>query len=352
MDTLAPDTLARRFERFARYECHGSSPLYERLALGIAADPELLALAARCRPGQPAPNLLLAAVHDLLLDSAAHPLAAYYPSVSGSPPPDDDPYPAFQAFCLANRAAIEHLVTTRLVQTNEVRRCACLVPAFALVAARAGDRPLALVEIGASAGLNLLWDRYGYDYGDGRRTGDTTSPVQIPCSPRGAVAPPLPESLPVVAFRAGIDLHPIDVRDPAEVRCLRALVWPEHADRADRLLRAVALAQGEPPRLLAGDALDLLPDLLSQVPAETALCVYHTHTVNQFAPAARERLSAILAEHGRRRDLYRVSIEAEADGRVVLRLAAFEAARHSEADLASCDPHGGWIEWLQRGSPP
>lgn len=165
------------------------------------------------------------------------------------------------------------------------------------------------------------------------------------------MAPPLPESLPAVAFRAGIDLHPIDVRDPAEVRWLRALVWPEHADRADRLLRAVALAQGEPPRLLAGDALDLLPDLLSQVPAETALCVYHTHTVNQFAPAARERLSAILTEHGRRRDLYRVSIEAEADGRVVLRLAAFEAGRRTEENLASCDPHGGWIEWLQRGAP-
>src|SRR5262245_59382616 len=152
--TGSEDRLAQTFRRFGERECVPSSPLYGRLAIGIAGDAELLAIAATAR-ARPVPNLFLAAVQFLLLQGIEHPLAAFYPGISGGTGgnPADDPFPVLCAFCLEHAGAIEQLLMTRRVQTNEVRRCACLLPAFAIAARRLGDRPLALVEIGASAGL-------------------------------------------------------------------------------------------------------------------------------------------------------------------------------------------------------
>jgi hypothetical protein len=243
--------LAQRFERFARRECH-VSPLYERLSLGIAHDPELLDIAARAQPGQPVPNLFLAAVHFLLLRGVQHPLAAFYPSLSAITPPSADPYPSFRAFCLEHRGQLLELISTRLVQTNEVRRCGCLLPAFAMVSSRTQGRPSALVEIGASAGLNLLWDRYGYDYGEDRRYGDPRSPVQIACMLHGERRPPLPAALPATGMRLGIDLHPIDICDPDAALWLRALVWPDERGGTELLQEALRIANQAPPRLIAG----------------------------------------------------------------------------------------------------
>src|SRR5215475_14191641 len=88
------DNLSRRFERFARRECH-VSPLYERLSLGIANDPELLTIAAQAKSGQPVPNLFLGAVHFMLLGGAQHPLAHFYPSIPPTASSLADPYPSF-----------------------------------------------------------------------------------------------------------------------------------------------------------------------------------------------------------------------------------------------------------------
>jgi len=339
------ETLARRFERFARRECHVSR-LYERLSRGIAQDPEVLGIAVQTQPGQPVPNLFFGAVHFLLLQEVAHPLAAYYPSLTPTPPPAVDPYPTFHAFCLEHREALLRLISYRLVQTNEVRRCGCLLPAFALIASRQPDRPLALVEIGASAGLNLLWDRYGYDYGEGGRCGDPRSPVQITCGLRGGARPPLPRVFPSVATRVGIDLNPIDVRDPDAVLWLRALVWPDEIGRAELLQKALGIAQQSPPRLLGGDATERLADVLAAIPDDQHLCVFHTHTVNQFAPEARTRLSTLLAEHAHTRDLSRVSIEWLGAEHPRLECTHFEAGATTEELLAFCGSHGEWLEWL------
>lgn len=163
------EELSQIFERSANEEFHNSSPLYEHLSLAIAKDPEMLSLAAHCRKGERAPNLFFAAVHLLFLKGTRHPLSLYYQGLSGSSLGTDDPYPTFRSFCLEYDEEIRSLISARMVQTNEVSRCACLVPAFVLVSRGAKGRPLHLVEIGASAGLNLLWDRYAYDYGEMRR---------------------------------------------------------------------------------------------------------------------------------------------------------------------------------------
>ncbi|MGH2598617.1 MAG: DUF2332 domain-containing protein [Dehalococcoidia bacterium] len=346
--TASPqDALARRFERFARLECHGSSPLYERLSLGIAADPDLLALAARARAGQPTPNLFVGAVHALLLGGVQHPLARFYPSLTPDPDREGDPYPSFRNFCLDHAEQIRALIATRLVQTNEVRRCALLLPAFAVVAQRTEDRPPAVVEVGASAGLNLLWDRYTYDYGDGAVAGDPFSPVRITCAVRGPHRPPVPVVMPRVVARIGIDLNPIDVRDADAVAWLRALIWPEHSERATLLAQAIAMVQAEPPSLIAGDALAVLPGVLDGVPEDAALCVVHTHTLNQFSSEAWERFTALIDAYGARRDLYRISIAdlfGEGDD-PLLGLVTYENGVKQEQVLAACDAHGRWIAW-------
>jgi hypothetical protein len=233
-----------------------------------------------------------------------------------------------------------------LVQTNEVRRCGCLLPAFTHVTQQAGGRPLALVEIGASAGLNLLWDRYGYNYGIGRRYGNPRSPVQIVCGLRGDQHLPLPDVWPVVTMRVGLDLNPIDVRDPDAALWLRALVWPDEVGRAELLQQAVQVAQQDPPRLLAGDALDILPEVLATIPPDQAVCVFHTHTINQFPAEARARLTTLLANHAFGRKLYRVAIEWLGETHPRLELISYEDGVKTEHLLAYCDSHGEWLEWL------
>ena len=221
-----------------------------------------------------------------------------------------------------------------------VERCGLLLPAFGIIARRSGGKPLALVEVGASAGLNLLWDRYRFDYGGGRRWGSAASPVRIETELRGAHEPPLPEEALAVAERTGIDLNPIDVHDSDAVQWLRALVWPEERQQLQRLDAAVALARTTPPTLLKGDALDLLPRVLSSAPQRAALCVYHTHTLNQFSPEARRRFARLLAEAGAERDLYWLSSEyrptASGDPSPTLTLVAFENGERQEQDAPDC----------------
>lgn len=266
--------LAGQFTRFKDY-C-GTSPLYARLSRAVAADDILLALAARARPGQPPPNLLFAAVHFLLLSNVKHPLAAFYPSVGGTD--DGDPLPAFRDFCRVYAREIEEILLTRRVQTNEVRRCAILLPAFGQI-----GKTLNLIEIGASAGLNLLWDKYAYDYGDAGKTG--AGMLTLTCEARSKV--PVPKTMPTVTGRMGLDLNPVDVTDADAVLWLRALIWPEHGERMERLTQAVEIARQNPPELRAGDALDLLPQAFADTPDEATLTVFHSFTVNQFSPEMR-----------------------------------------------------------------
>jgi len=344
---LPLEVLARHFQWFAEREAEPAfSPLYARLCRGIAADPEVLALAADTPPDQPAPNLLLGAVHYLLLGGVTHPLAAFYPSLSSSPDPGDA-YPAFHRFCLDHAADIRELLLTRRVQTNEVARCACLLPAFALVARQKPGAPLSLIEIGASAGLNLLWDRYGYDYDNGRRYGIPDSPLQIPCIWRGDILPPLPSPLPEAAFRVGIDLRPVDTSDSDAVLWLRALIWPEHHERVSRLQQALEIARTHRPEVIAGDALNLLPEIVVQAPRNTTLGIFHSLTIYQFTAEQRERLTSQLLELSMQRAIFRIAFERDLRAEhPQLRLFSYTRGIAAEQVLANCSAHGRWLEWL------
>lgn len=342
-------TLAARFQRFAEVEC-GNSPLYHSLASQIAGDEAVLRLAAQAT-SEPKPNLLLAAVHYLLLTGEPHDLRQFYPTLGGSFDLVDGLYPAFRSFCLANEHRIFEILQTHRVQTNEVARAAVLLPALGIVAARTKGAPLALIEVGTSAGLLLNVDRYAYDYGSGLTCGDPVSPVRLACESRGEAPPPLPAQMPAIALRVGIDLFPIDVRQPEAADWLRALVWADQTGRFDRLNRAIGLAQLHPPALVAGDAFAALPPVLQAVPADAATCLVHCHTLNQFPPEARERFVALLAAASQERDLYQIALEyrpGEPWPNVTLQTFRAGALVHS-VQLATYQAHGDWVDWtLQR----
>ncbi len=335
------------FEQFARVEAPDlDSPTYAVLAAGVAGDGELLELAAERQQGQPAPNMLFGAVQYLLLQGVEHPLAAHYPILSGPEPPPGSAFPPFRAFCLEHRERVADLIATRRTQTQVVRRCTCLLPAFGLVY-REARAPLALIDVGASAGLNLNFDRYAYRYlRAGRevlRWGSGGAAVDLEADLRGPGTPPAPPRDIPVASRHGIDVNPIDLADPDELLWLRALIWPEHVERHAQLVDAAAELKDSPISLHRGDASTDLPRLLERVPAETALVVYSTIALYQIPRDGRQRIAAALEARTRERPVWRVALEGVHPPS--LTLTRYLGGSGETELLARASPHGWWIEW-------
>jgi hypothetical protein len=331
---------------FGRADLPNASPLYAWLALRAADDREILRLVLHANTRPQRPHMLFAAVQYLLLSGVQDELVEFYPNFATEPRAREESYPYFRAFCLKHADEISGLVTTYGVQNNEVGRCADLLLAFDMVAQRGGGKPLAMIELGPSAGLNMLWDRYGYDYGAVGYVGDRASPVQLHCEPRGDVQLPLPMAIPAVCWRMGIDLNPIDVHDERAVRWLRALIWPEHQDRALRIEAAIAMAQQHQMPIVAGDAVDRLPEVLAQVPAGATLCIYHSYALNQTPVPVREHIFAQIADFAQTRELFRVAEEWYAG----MRQAELELFWHRGGEiqcekLAECEGHGRWIKF-------
>lgn len=339
------EDLAEEFERYAGW-ASDVTPLYETLASAVAADERLLEIAAETRDGQPAPQLLLAAVHSLLLGGREHELAAFYPSCGGDDR-DGDPTDAFRDFCLSDEDRIRDLLSARRVQTNDVGRGSVLAPAFERVARTTEAGPLAMVELGASAGLNLSWDRYRFEYDGVGAVGDPDSPVEIATEVRGHDRPPVPAAFPPVAHRVGIDLNPLDVTDPADAHWLRALVHPDQRRRRERLEAALDTVRRDPPELVEGDALDELPGVLAAAPDEATLVVFSTHLLYQLDEETVADLRALLAERGSERPVHWLSIDpTEGLGEPVYRRVTFDGGEARESRLARFEPYGEWIRWL------
>ncbi|MFN2556087.1 MAG: DUF2332 domain-containing protein [Nitriliruptorales bacterium] len=356
------EALARCFRHFAVEQARGRSPLYGRLADDISGRPEVASVLLEAPPDQRRPTLLFAAVHDLLLGGVEHPLASYYPSVGGRREPDEALLLIFHDFCAAHDAVLRSMVSTRRTQTNEVRRSAALLPALQHAAQDAGA-PFALVEIGTSAGLNLLMDRFAYRY-DARRVGPPEAMVVIDTHLRSGRSPPILDSALPAERRIGVDLHPLDVRLPADARWLRACVWPDDLDRLRLLDAAVGLARRHPPELVAGHALQALPDVAERLPDGLELCVFHSSTLAYFSGEERRRFIELLRSLSHARSLWWISLEApfiepfdrqapsafedEVEGlSYLVALSRLEDGRRvSDQLLGRSDPHGKWLEWI------
>jgi hypothetical protein len=326
------------------------APLYTRIVEGIAQDDDLKALASTVRKGQPMANILLAAVHFLLLRGADHPLRRLYPNLNSDARPNiDGAFPLFRDFVERHRAELALLIATKITNTNEVGRSAFLHAGFRAAAAQVGG-PLHLVEIGPSAGLNQRWDSYRVNYRGGYEVfavGPADSKVVIDTELRGVRIPPYGKT-PEIGSRIGLELNPVDLADPDQRDWLRALVWPDHLARFAQLENALTMAEGWMPNIRVGDALISLPEVLSEIPAAEPVCVYHTFVTYQFSTEMREALDDMLVGMSVRRPLHRLSIEGTLSGDAPMLLYSYRDGVKDKQMLANCSPHGSWLEWRLR----
>jgi hypothetical protein len=328
------------------------SPFYAHLYHQVQQDPELAPFLNMIDPSQPNPILFFSVVNFLVLRDRGHPLARFYPYLTPTPREPQEAYPFFRAFCLAHQRELDALLPTVRLQTNEVGRCAQLLPAFEIVFQRGGGRPLNLIEIGCSAGLNLNWPHYGYRYGE-RMIGDQTSPVQVNCTLAGEHMPPLPSVLPAVAQCQGIELFPLDLTTEHDIRWLRAAIWPEELERYRLLDAALQVAQRHPPQVLQGEACNRLPELLVAIPAEQTLCIWHSFALNQGPAEVRDQIIQMLCASSVERTIYRISLEVNPtkSGKPRLELFTYHRGDLFQYEwLAECDFHGTSLEWLAPGN--
>lgn len=274
---LDAETVRDHYRKFSRYEAVGTSPVYATWAAGVAEDDDVIKLLLTLPKPKRQANLLFAAARHLGAGEGG--------------------YERLRAWLLEHWGATRELMLTRSTQTNEAGRCAVLLPALARI-----ERPLSLIEVGASAGLCLYPDRYSYTYRRDHagptesetvtlhpRTGP--SGVDLDCELINAAAP---DRLPEVAWRAGIDLNPLDVTDADQRKWLNSLIWREHDARRERLSAAAEIAAAEPPRLVAGDLLEAIEPLIAEAPAGTQVVVFHSAVLAYVSPDERERFAELM----------------------------------------------------------
>ena len=283
---------------------------YERLSEGIAGDEDTLRLLMQTPQEQRRPSLLLAAVNLLLASHPDSALAAYYPTHAGLRPVDAQLLPAFSAFCSEHRGDLVRLLREGSTQTNEIRRCVALRVGLAHVQRR-WPGPLALAEAGASAGLNLLFDRYRYRLGGDEPT-SAASQVVIGCELRGdAPAGRVLGAIPEVTSRLGIDREPVDLADPAARAWLEAFIWPERTDDLATLRAAIDVARTAPAlAVVRGDATTDTVRLLSGLPGNEPVVVFTASLLSYLTPGGRAAFAGQLRLAAGRRPVAWVFAEA------------------------------------------
>lgn len=309
---------SENYRRFAQLEAAGRSPAYQQLAEFVAEEAAVLEFLRQLPPVKRQPNLLFAAARYVL----------------GEPANPD----SLTWLIAENSAELAAVMYERRTQTNEAARCAVLLPALALI-----PGPLALIEVGAAAGLTLLVDYYSYNYGGELVRGLDPDAPTLSCEPTGAI--PIPGQVPEVAWRAGLDLDPLDPNNQADVEWLSCLIWPGEKGRDERLHAAAATARRHPVEIYRGDLFDDLPELAAKVPAGSTLVIYHTAVLAYVDEAKRHAFADLT------RSLGAIWLANEAPGVVVDALSScrsrgFMLARDGTEVLAQSDPHGSWIEWF------
>ncbi|MGC5171556.1 DUF2332 domain-containing protein [Microbacterium sp. DT81.1] len=326
----AAAAVAERYERFAREEAPGRSELYADWASGVAGDAVVAATLARIPANRRQPPLVFAVTRML-----------------GAPL---RPFGEWAAWLAEHADEVVAECTARSVQTNEPLRCAALLPALSLI-----DGPIALLEVGASAGLCLYPDRYGYRYtGSGGALVldpvDDPSPLVLETALRGDARPPL--RMPDVVWRAGIDLQPLDARVARDRAWLRGLVWPGESGREQRIEAALDVAAADPPHLVVGNAPEVLAEVAAAVrsaaPRGATLVITTPGVLAHIPRAGRERVIALARECG--------------DAWITLDAPALHESWDAPTDastwpaggfalaldgriLAAADPLGRWLEW-------
>ena len=292
------------------------------------------------------PLRLAGGLHFLALAGRAPEYSAHLPS------PDREPrwpeaWEAARAIVAREGAFLARFLESP-PQTNEVARAATLIGGFLTIARETG-RPLALAEIGASAGLLLNWDRYRYET-PGFCWGPTDARLVL--SPKW-FGPPPPLGPVEIVSRRGCDLAPLDLSDPEARLRLRSYVWPDQPARLAALDAALVVAEAHPPIVDRAGAADWLEKVLPARPSDAALVVHHSYVWPYLPEEEQDRVATLIAEAGARADAraplawLRMEQNAARDGMEVLLDLWPDAGRSEGARrrLAFCHPHGRWVDW-------
>lgn len=315
-------TTAQWYRTFAEVETLGQSPLFEEWAFGIAEDPMVVSLIDSLPLQKRQPNLVFASSRWV-----GAPLGAYS---------------EYRDWLLAHWPEVADVARARRTQTNEPRRCAAILPALALI-----PGPIALLELGASAGLCLYPDRYSYRFADGQWLHPESGPSTVTIETVASGDMPIPRVMPQIVWRAGIDLDPVDVRNEADLRWLETLVWPEQGERLVRIRAAAEIVSADPPLLVRGSAGEELEALASTAPLDATLVVL-TSAVLVYIPYL-ERMQLvenIRALGARWISLDGVGVLPDVDA---LRGEAIPGQFTLSLDgkpLADVGPHGQFVSWL------
>jgi hypothetical protein len=241
---------------------------------------------------------------------------------------------------------LRRFVAEQGVQTNEVQRCWMLLPCFLELAGRTGFSTFEVVEFGPSAGLLLYWDRYHYRYEAGD-WGDPGARLELRGEERRPVPPGLLKLRPIVRSRVGIDIEPVDVTSDEGALLLRSFVWADNVDRLKRLDAAIEVLRRDPPELVRGDFVELVPRYLEQRSPEALTVVMQIAAAGFLDDERREVLRRIYVDAGERGPLALVGTTDPTDGSddyYGLRI-TYWPGPESEI-VAHADFHGAWLEWL------
>ena len=289
--------------------------------------------------GHSLPLRIAGGLHALVLNHSSEALTAVYP-------PHDASDTALKDAVLAALEEHEAFLldwTDSPPQTNEVRRSAALI-AGARVAAKRFDLPIFLSELGASGGLNLMWDQYAVEI-DGRRYGPAVPAVTL--TPEWSGNPP-PDIEPEIAARAGVDLNPLSPKRGADLLRLTAYLWPDQPYRLQMTRAAASIATAEVAR---GDAIDWLAPRLQSAPAGHLHLIQHTVAWQYFPAEVQARGRALIEAAGAQatpnRPLAWLSMESDGDatGKVGAALILRLWPGDITLDLGRADFHGRWITW-------
>jgi hypothetical protein len=277
-------------------------------------------------------------LHALVRSGQDPALSAVYPPHAKD---DDILWPAVEAAMQRDETFIVERLKSA-PQTNEVRRSSALLPGFLTIAALTG-KPLVLSEVGASAGLNLQWDRYSYRLGD-FCWGDT-SPVDL--APRWE-GPPPPSAQIEVAERAGCDLNPLDPASEDDRLRLFSYIWADQQDRLDRTAAALEMATASGLKVEKADAADWLRKRLAIPRRGITHVIYHTIAWQYLPPALKAEGEALIAEAGSRATeaapLARLQLEADGKPEGAAIFLTLWPTRETR-EIGRADFHGRWLKW-------
>jgi hypothetical protein len=359
--------IARRWAGLLGASDAAQHPLYTELAELARHEPLLTELILAAPEDQQRPNLLLAALHDLALAAPDGPLAPWYPTArwlaatggldaEPAEPPPSSPLPegagsAVVRFLTAEREAVVELLRTRATQTNEVGRCAPLL--YGLSKLRPSDAPVALVDLGASAGLNLACDAYRVELGP-FHLGPPGSPVVLRTELRGEVDEPI--VAPRIAWRRGLDRTPLVPSRDEDARWLLACQWPDDLERFERTRRALRLARRDGGvEVVAGDVVEDLAAVVEPAPAGDRLVLFHSWVAAYLTAQRQTQLADAVRQLGEERPVSWLFLEhpREVSGLEIPLLATeripgssllvlVDEERRARV-LAQCHPHGTWL---------